>query len=241
MNKIKVCHLYYDLMNLYGENANTRAIENMCKYQGITCEISYKTINDSINFNNYDIFYMGSGSESNELLVLKDLLKYKSDIISSINNGKTFIITGNSTELFGSYIMDNGIKYDCLKIFDYYSIHESFRTVGSIVFSTNLIKEKIIGFQNRCGIINNIDKPLFKVLSGTGSSVNSNTEGIHYKNFYATYVFGPLLIRNPYLTNYILKNIMKEKNPKYKFKLINKLPEVKAYNTYLDNFNIEKA
>ena len=27
MLKIKVLHLYYDLMNLYGENANIRAIE----------------------------------------------------------------------------------------------------------------------------------------------------------------------------------------------------------------------
>ena len=87
--------------------------------------------------------------------------------------------------------------------------------------------------------MNDIDKPLFKVISGTGSSINSKTEGIHYKNFYATYVFGPLLIRNPYFTNYILKNIMKEKNPKYKFKIISKTNEVKAYNKYLENFNIE--
>ena len=25
--KVKIAHLYYDLMNLYGENANIRAIE----------------------------------------------------------------------------------------------------------------------------------------------------------------------------------------------------------------------
>lgn len=239
MSKIKVCHLYYDLMNLYGENANIRAIEKMCEYQGITCEVSLKTINDKIDFNSYDIYYMGSGDEKSELLVLEDMIKYKDKIKASIESGKTFIITGNASELFGSYIIDNDVKYDALSVFNYNSVHETFRIVGSVTFSTNLIKEKIIGFQNRCGIMNDIDKPLFKVINGTGSSINSKTEGIHYKNFYATYVFGPLLIRNPYFTNYILKNIMKEKNPKYKFKIISKTNEVKAYNKYLENFNIE--
>ena len=80
MSKIKVCHLYYDLMNLYGENANIRAIEKMCEYQGITCEVSLKTINDKIDFNSYDIYYMGSGDEKSELLVLEDMIKYKDKI-----------------------------------------------------------------------------------------------------------------------------------------------------------------
>ena len=148
--------------------------------------------------------------KSQKLLVLEDMIKYKDKIKASIESGKTFIITGNASELFGSYIIDNDVKYDALGVFNYNSVHETFRIVGSVTFSTKLIKEKIIGFQNRCGVMNDIDKPLFKVISGTGSSINSKTEGIHYKNFYATYVFGPLLIRNPYFTNYILKNTKKD-------------------------------
>ena len=123
MSKIKVCHLYYDLMNLYGENANIRAIENMCEYHGITCEVSLKTINDKIDFNSYDIYYMGSGDEKSELLVLEDMIKYKDKIKASIESGKTFIITGNASELFGSYIIDNDVKYDALSVFNYNSVH----------------------------------------------------------------------------------------------------------------------
>lgn len=235
MIKIKVLHLYYDLMNLYGENANIRCIETYLNRFDINVNTDYLTINDNIDFNKYDIIYMGSGTENSEMLVLNDLIKYKEDIKKAINDNKTFIITGNSIELFGKLI-DNTPALD---IFPYYSKHNDFRIVGSILFKTKLIKEKVIGFQNRCGCMFDIDKPLFKVISGTGSTTNSTIEGYHYKNFYATYVFGPLLIRNPYLTNYILKNVIKEKNKKYKFKIYNNIEEIKAYKKYIENFNIE--
>lgn len=238
MPKIKIAHLYYDLMNLYGENANIRALVHFAERQGIKAEVSTLTICDEIDFSKYDIFYIGSGTEKSELLVLSDMMKYKSDIKDAIEGGKTFISTGNSIELFGEEIIDKE-NVPALNIFPYTSKHEDFRIVGSIVFKTKLIKEKIVGFQNRCGVILNTDKPLFKVIEGTGSTIGSSVEGYTYKNFYGTYAFGPLLIRNPYFTNYILKNVMKSKNKKYKFKVLNNISEIKAYNKYLENFKIK--
>ncbi len=239
MQKIKIAHLYYDLMNLYGENGNVRALKRFAERQDIKCEIHFLTIGDKIDFNDYDIFYMGMGTEKSELLVLKDILKYKEQIQESIKKGKHFLITGNSMELFGSYIINqNKEKYDALNIFPYYTIHQDIRIVGSTVAKTKLIKEKIIGFQNRCGLIYNLDRPLFKVLNGSSGNLNVDKEGYKYMNFYATYLLGPLFIRNPYFTNYIIKNVIKQKNKKYKFKMYNRTTEIKAYNTYLENFNI---
>ena len=239
MPKIKIAHLYYDLMNLYGENGNIRALKRFTERQDIKCEIHFLTIGDKIDFTKYDAFYMGMGSEKSELLVLEDIIKYKTDIEEAIKKGKHFLITGNSLELFGKYIIDNEKnKHEALNIFPYYTVQEDFRIVGSVVYKSKIIKEKIIGFQNRCGTMYEIDKPLFKVLDGTGSTLESKKEGYTYKNFYGTYLLGPLFIRNPYLTNHIIKNIMKYKNKKYKFKMYNRTTEIKAYNTYLENFNI---
>ena len=239
MQKIKIAHLYYDLMNLYGENGNIRALKRFSERQNIRCEIHFLTIKDKINFNDYDIFYMGMGTEKSCLLVLKDILKYKEDILKSIKNGKHFLMTGNSIELFGKYIIDqNKEKHTALDIFPYYTEYQDFRIVGSVISKTKLIKDKIIGFQNRCGITYEIDKPLFKVIEGTAACPNTTKEGYKYNNFYASYIIGPLFIRNPYFTNYIIKNVMKSKNKKYKFKMFNRTTEIKAYNKYLENFNI---
>lgn len=239
MQKIKIAHLYYDLMNLYGENGNVRALKRFIERQDIKCDIHFLTIGDEIDFNLYDIFYIGMGTENSEMLVLNDIKKYKEDIKKAIDKGKNFLITGNAIELFGTHIIsENKETTKCLGIFPYYTVHESIRIVGSAVFKTRLIKEKIIGFQNRSGVIYGIDKPLFKVLDGTGAIPNMAKEGYLYKNFYATYLLGPLYIRNPYFTDYVVKNVMKQKNKKYKLKMINRTTEIKAYKEYLNNFNI---
>lgn len=244
--KIKIAHLYYDLMNLYGENGNVRALKEFFKKQDINAEIHFLTVNDKIDFNDYDIFYMGMGSEINQLIVLEDLIKYKKEIKEAINNNKYFFFTGNSYELLGSHIIDfNGKEIKCLKIFDYYTKintikdlnnASTFRIVGETSATSNLIKEPIIGFQNKAGTIFNNASPLFKIIYGIGDKPKDNNEGFNFKNFYGTHIIGPLFIRNPYLTNYFVKKIIKEKNPKYKTKLINSTEEVKAYKTYLENF-----
>ena len=240
MQKIKIAHLYYDLMNLYGENGNVRALKRFIERQDIKCDIHFLTIGDKIDFSLYDIYYMGQGTEKSEFLVLDDLMKYRDDIKKAIDKGKHFIITGNSIELFGTSIV-NTLKENikALGVFPYYTVQENIRIVGSVVSKTRLIKDKIIGFQNRCGVIYGIDKPLFRVLEGTGSIPNNAKEGYLYKNFYATYLLGPFYVRNPYFTNYVIKSVMKIKNKKYKLKMINRTTEIRAYREYLNNFNID--
>ena len=109
---IKIAHLYYDVMNLYGENGNCRALKKFFEYQGVNTEIHFLTINDKINFNEYDCFYIGCGTENSQIIVLNDMLKRKNDIESAINSNKFFLLTGNSYELFGDYIIgSNKLKY----------------------------------------------------------------------------------------------------------------------------------
>ena len=54
MKKIKIAHLYYDLMNLYGENGNIRYLTNELEKQNIKTEIHFLSLEDNINFNDYE-------------------------------------------------------------------------------------------------------------------------------------------------------------------------------------------
>ena len=74
---IKILHLYYDLLNLYGENANTRCLEHLLSLNSIKTSIDLKSIDDKIDFKDYDIVYIGQGSEDNLLLALDDIMKRK--------------------------------------------------------------------------------------------------------------------------------------------------------------------
>ena len=72
---INVLHLYYDLLNLYGENANTRCIKEELTRSNIKVKVDLKSINDKIDFEKYDIIYIGSGSEESLELALEDIKK----------------------------------------------------------------------------------------------------------------------------------------------------------------------
>ena len=159
---INILHLYYDLLNLYGENANTRCLVHNLELNNIKVHVDLKSINDKIDLSKYDIIYIGQGSEDNLELARTDILNRKEEFKKYIESNKLLLLTGNSMDLFGSYIEANGEKLETLDIFDYYTkLSNSFdfknastdRIVGEITCTTTLIKEKIIGASN-----NNIKK-----------------------------------------------------------------------------------
>ena len=239
---INVLHLYYDLLNLYGENANTRCIKRALELNKIKVNVDLKSIGDKIDFKKYDLIYIGSGSEEDLLLALEDIKTRKEELKKYIEDDKYLILTGNAMDLFGEYI-ETDKKADALGIFKYQTkfINESIfenastdRIVGEIKAKTKLINQEIIGFQNRCDLNLNIKTPLFKIDKKFSNDLENENEGFTYKNVYATHIIGPLLIRNPYLTDYILSNLCKDKKLKYE---VSDQLSIDAYNKYINNLN----
>ena len=132
MKQIKILHLYYDLLNLYGENANVRALTKALEKQKVKVLIDFKSIGDNIKINDYDFIYLGSGSEENLNIVKDDFKKYIKDIKDYIDNNKYLLATGNALDLFSDILNFKTKQID-------------FRIVGEQVYSFNKIKELIIG------------------------------------------------------------------------------------------------
>lgn len=239
MKTIKIAHLYYDLMNLYGENGNVRYLKKKIEDQNIEVKVYFLSVDDKIDFNKYDIYYIGTGSEDNQKIVINDIMKYKDDIKKAVENNKYFISTGNSLEIFGKEIWNNDKKIETLNIFPYVANNDDIRIVGEQYYKCNFIKEHIIGFQNRYCNLNNLDNTLFDVINGTGYNINIKKEGFRYNNFIGTYLLGPLLVRNPYLCDYIIKDIFNNLNIKYSKPNYNDT-DYKAYHMYIKNFYEEE-
>lgn len=225
---IKVLHLYYDLLNLYGEQGNILALKRAFKNQNVDIEVDYLSVQDRIDFKKYDLVYLGSGSTENLLIALEDIKRHKKELKKYIESKKVLLATGNSYLLFGQKINN----LDALGIFDYYAASSEKMAQESLM---ELYQEKdIIGFQNREFIVNNKKNHLFKVKDGICDNLKSEYEGYHEYNFYGTFVIGPLLIRNPHFTNKLVKEIMEKNNliyHEYEDKIL-----VDAYNEYFKNF-----
>lgn len=242
---INILHLYYDLLNLYGDNANIRAFKKEFERNHMKVKVDFKSLYEEIDFKKYDIIFIGSGSEENILLAIEDIKHRKDDILKYINQNKYIFLTGNAIDIFskqiiakehiieGSNIFDFETKYIDSKIFKNAGGN---RIVGECIAETDLINKKIIGFQNRGTINLNISNALFKTKEIYSNDLISIDEGFNYKNLYASHIIGPLFIRNPYLLDYFIEKILTEK--KVKFTPNDKSAAKIAYKKYLENFNI---
>lgn len=233
---ITILHLYYDILNLYGESGNIKAIKSYLERLGIKVVIKFATLDDLINLKNIDLIYIGMGTEKNEELALKHLIKYKKNIKEYILNDGFVLSTGNSIELFGESIKDNKKIIKALNIFDYKAVREEFRIVDELLFKCKLTNKYVIGFTNRNSLIKTDDNYLFEVEKGIGNYPKSKFEGYHYKNFYGTYLIGPLLVRNPNFLRYFAKELIYKKDRNFKIKNINLYLENRAYNEFMKNY-----
>lgn len=216
MKQINVLHLYYNLMNLSGENGNMVAIEDALKEQKVKYSIDRLSIGDKIDFNKYHLIYIGNGSRDSQEMARQDLLKYKYKLEKVFKN-KLIIATGNSFELFGKSI-DNK---ECLGFLPFKSMYLKEYVVEEKIVKTDFIDHDVISFINRNSEANIKDNFFLE------------NEGIHIGNFYGTYTLGPLLIRNPYLLNKFIEEVVTDAGFKY-VEDIN-TPDMQAYNEYIKN------
>lgn len=222
---LKILHLYYDIMNIYGENGNFRALVKILEEQKEKLQVDYKSVDDKVNIKDYDFIYIGCGLDSSYDIVLNDIKRFKNDLKNYIDNNGFILVTGNALNLFSD-----------LGILDFKYKHIDFRIVGDQIFNTTLIDKKVIGFQNRNTIMEDVKEVnLFCAEMGTGYNPKERFEGIKKKNFYGTYLVGPLLVRNPYLRDYIIEEFMKSKNLKY-IKSKEEMPYL-AYDNYLKTYD----
>ena len=55
--KLKICHLYPDVLNLYGDRGNILCLRKRLEWRGIDCIIDEKNIGDPVDFSAYDFFW----------------------------------------------------------------------------------------------------------------------------------------------------------------------------------------
>lgn len=232
--EINILHLYYDLMDLYGEYGNIKIIERHLKDQDISVNVDKLSINDDIDFSKYDFIYIGSGTEKNQLLVIEHLLKYKEDIIKAIENNVVILATGNAKELFGKSLLEvNGSEHEMLGVTQITAQRLNDRVCTDIIYDSKIIDAKVVGFINKMSVTKNNEYPLFNVLFGKGDNDEENTEGFKYKNLYGTYVIGPIFARNPKFLNQIINDILSNKSTRMELKDIEYPYEQKGYDIVL--------
>ena len=196
--------LYPEFSNLYADLKNIEYLEKCNK----NIKVIYTYVSDEPYFINHkvDMIYMGSMSDSKIESCIKLLSVYKKQLKDLIDDNVLFLITGNALEVFSSHINTGKKKIDGLNIFDYY-IEKDMTKKHASWFLGEFNGIDIVGHRNQFAKCYNIKDEFIHKVGGYGIDLKCDNEGINYKNFYATYLLGPLLILNPLFTKYILNKL----------------------------------
>ena len=202
---MKLLHLYHDIMNLYGEDANTLVLRDILRSGGEDCEIEKKSFGDEVDFDSYDFVYVGSGTERNQKLVLEDFRRLEQGFRAYVRSGRAALWTGNSFELLGSSLTDaQGKSYDGIGMFGFQTTEQNkTRNTADAIFSCDFLDRPLVGFVNKCSVIDGVDNPLFRVQMGLGNRDGDQTEGVRRENLFGTHLTGPVLIKNPHFLEYL--------------------------------------
>lgn len=209
---MKIEILFPEFCNIYGDYGNILYLKK-CLPEAEFIETS---LNEEPKFINEDInlVYMGSMTEKVQEKIIKKLMQYKEIIKQQIEEGKAFLLTGNSFEIFGRYIEnEDKTQIEGLGILDIYSKREMFNRYNSI-FLGEFEGIELVGFKDQFAhqYGNNTNIFFSKAIRGAGLNRNSKLEGIRINNFIGTSILGPILPLNPLFTKYYLQNILKIEN-----------------------------
>ena len=211
MSKMKILHMYADMLDLYGDSGNMEIIKYRCAQRGIECVVDTYSIDSPMpDFSAYDMIYIGGGADLEQQHIADDLLKCKEGIAAAHASGVFMLLICGGYQLMGKYYRDaDGNDIPGLGLFDYYTVAPNSRRkrcIGNIVIRTEITGKQVevVGFENHGGQTHDVRTPLGSVLCGNGNCKNSPSEGYFEKNVIATYLHGPMLAKNPEISDYII-------------------------------------
>lgn len=205
---LKVCHLYPDLLNLYGDRGNIIAFVQRCRWRGIPVEVLEVNIGEQVDFADVDFLFLGGGSDREQNLMAADLLKRKASLQQAIEEGLVVLAICGGYQMLGQYYLTHeGKQIPGLGILNLYTRAGQQRLIGNVIIEANINGQpvKMAGFENHSGqtFIGDLE-PLGKVLSGFGNNGQDGYEGARYKNVFCSYLHGPLLPKNSKLTDLLI-------------------------------------
>lgn len=240
--ELNICHLYPDLLNVYGDIGNILILKYRAEKRGIKVNIDNVSLKDEFDASKYDIVFFGGGQDYEQSIVAEDLKSTKREALTEyIESEKVLLAICGGYQLLGKYYTTpDGEKLNGLGILDLYTEGGDTRFIGNTIILNEELNQTYVGFENHSGrtYIGDL-KPLGKVIKGYGNNGEDGYEGCIYKNTYCTYFHGSLLSKNPELADLLINKALDNKYDNLKYVCLDGIDdtlELKAKNVVIKSF-----
>lgn len=215
--EIRVAHLYPNMMNIYADRGNIIALERHCAWRGIGFSATGFTLEEKIDWSEYDFFYLGGGQDRDQALVCDDLRGRGAGLVEAVAGGAVLLAVCGGYQLLGDYyITGGGERMEGVGLFKAHTVAGKKRCIGNVVIESEIGGQRLTlaGFENHAGktYLDPGQQPLGRVISGYGNNSEDKTEGIVCRNAIGTYLHGPLLPKNPAFAEYLIRQALRHRH-----------------------------
>jgi CobQ-like glutamine amidotransferase family enzyme len=220
--KLTIGYLYPSVLSQYGDGGNVLCLQQRCRWRGIDVEVRALDIGVGLAPEDIDLFFMGGGADFQQRLIMHDLTDVKGEALrAAIEGGAAALLICAGYQMWGrSYRTFRGDDLPGLGVFDAETRHWAAEDKVDITNITNAGLGRMVGnmtvswegrtlagFENHGGrtYLGPGARPLGTVIHGAGNNGKDGTEGAVYKNAHGSYLHGPVLPKNPELTDHLIK------------------------------------
>lgn len=206
--RLRLAHLYPDVMNIYGDRGNVLALQQRCAARGIDLAVVAVSIGDPFEPAEIDLVLIGGGQDREQRRIAADLEGKGPALREGVEEGLPVLAVCGGFQLFGQrYVDHQGGVIPGIGVFDLETRHpgpRADRCIGDVVLATEF--GELVGFENHGGrtYLAAGQEAFGRVVRGFGNNATDASEGARTKNAFGTYLHGSLLPKNPAFADHLI-------------------------------------
>ena len=204
---IRAVHLYPTTMNTYGDRGNVAALSRRAEWRGLRLDWRPVELGETAP-DGTDLIFMGGGQDRVQHAVADDLQRHRDWLEAAAESGAVVFAVCAGLQLLGRrYVAADGSELAGLGLLDLETVAGDWRLIGNVVVKVSMPAgiRLLAGFENHGGRTHlGAVEPLGRVVVGRGNNGLDGTEGARRGTILATYLHGPVLPKNAWLTDHLL-------------------------------------
>jgi CobQ-like glutamine amidotransferase family enzyme len=153
---LRICHLYPDLLNLYGDRGNIMVLVQRARWRGLPVAVTEVRLGEAVAPDAADLFFIGGGEDRQQRIAADDLSRVKRAALEeAVHDGGVMLAVCGGYQLVGRYYRPaEGEVLQGVGLIDLWTEHAgpgTRRLIGNLVIAVEGMDEPLIGFENHGG------------------------------------------------------------------------------------------
>ncbi|WP_322152232.1 MurT ligase domain-containing protein [Paratractidigestivibacter sp.] len=234
---LRIVHLYPDALNLYGDGGNIASLRQRCEWRGIPVVVDQVRMGEELDLSDADVVLLGGGADRDQLAVCKELLAQKEKLAAYVESDGALLAICGGYQLLGRFYMMGNTQVEGLGVIGAETRSGEGRLIHNVAINSPVACTPIVGFENHGGrtYLDDGETPLgTPLVAGTGNNEFAVGEGVLHKGVVGTYFHGPVLPKNPQVTDWLIAHALERRGIACELPALDDAYETAAHDVALD-------